>query len=382
MKNGPLSQYKARVESGELQHDAAQEEAASLLQTLHDELAVRPPPKQPGLLDKLYSLIAPDGREENALSGVYLHGRVGRGKSMLMDMFFQTAPVRRKRRVHFHAFMQEVHDFMHTHRNSRKDHGGVDMALPIFAKQLARDARLLCFDEFYVEDVADAMILGRLFTAMLDMGVVMVATSNTAPDDLYEGGLQRDRFESFIELLKCRMHIFNLDGQIDYRRLQVRGADAYNWPLDRQTVNRTNDLFAKLLDGKTPAPETLTFKGHDIHVPQAADGIARFGFGDLCETALGAGDYLAIAERYHTVFLDGVKRLPAHKRNEAKRFINLVDTLYENKTRLVVTAEVPPDRIYAGDDHGAAFHRTVSRLLEMQSAKWLADAEDRVNRAA
>ena len=337
--------------------------------------------RKPGFILKIQNWIPAFAgmTAESGGRGAYIHGPVGRGKSMLMDLFYQAVPDGiPKRRVHFHEFMIGVHDFLHQDRQRQKGpSGGPDQALMAFAEQLSRDVKVLCFDEFHVTDVADAMILSRLFTALLDRGMVVVATSNWPPDKLYEGGLQRDRFLPFIDLVKSRMSIVHLDGGVDYRLRKLERDGVYFRPLGPAARDWADAMFFELSGGVPPHPVELTVKGRVVPVPFAARGVARFTFSDLCEKPLGAEDYLTIAREFHTVFLEGIPKLRYDRRNEAKRLMIFVDTLYDFGTLLVVTADAPPDKIYDGDDHAFEFQRTVSRLLEMQSKDWLEKAEAR-----
>lgn len=290
---------------------------------------------------------------------------------MLMDLFFNAVPDDiPKRRVHFHAFMIEVHDYIHARREDDDFDDGIDGVLPALAARIAEKSRVLCFDEFHVTDVADAMILGRLFTALFGHGVAVVATSNWPPDKLYEGGLQRDRFLPFIELLKARLEVVRLDGPTDYRTQLLQTEGTYFWPLGAGTKARADDVFVKLTGAAAAAEEQLVVKGRAIPV-FAAGRVARFTFAQLCENPHGAEDYLTIARTYKTVFLENIPKIGYDRRNEAKRLMILIDALYENRTNLVVTADAPPDKLYRGDDHGFEFQRTVSRLQEMQSDGYL-----------
>jgi cell division protein ZapE len=360
MPQKPLDLYRQRLREGALAADPAQEKAACALQRLYDDIAPRA---------KTLSL----WKKKEAPPGVYLYGGVGRGKSMLMDLFYSClSPEMPKRRVHFHEFMIGVHDYFHERRAADDYSEGVDDLLPALAGLIAREARVLCFDEFHVTDVADAMILGRLFTALFDRGVIVVATSNWAPGDLYTGGLQRDRFLPFIELLKNRMEIVHLDGGTDYRTKFLQEEGTYFTPPGDDTARQLDDLFAHLTDREVPHAESLSVKGRDIPVRVVARGVARFTFAELCMQPHAAEDYLKIAGTYHTIFLENVPQLSAEQRNEARRLMILVDTLYETGTKLVISAAVPAEQIYTGHDHGFEFQRTVSRLLEMQSAAYLA----------
>jgi cell division protein ZapE len=247
----------------------------------------------------------------------------------------------------------------------------MESALPALALAISNRSKVLCFDEFHVTDVADAMLLGRLFTAIFDHGVSVVITSNWEPDRLYEGGLQRERFLPFIELIKNRMDVLCLDGPVDYRARKLREMSVYFTPLGAASAARADNLFSSLTEEEEPYADLISIKGRTIEVPVAAKGVARFGFSQLCERPLGAEDYIAIAKRYHTIFLENVPRLGYDRRNEAKRLMTLVDILYDHHRNLVMTADEQPDRLYSGTDHAFEFQRTVSRLLEMQTPEYL-----------
>jgi cell division protein ZapE len=350
--------YKDRVKSG-LRPDAGQEKAVRHLQSLHESVTAR----------GKRSFFR---RKKETRQGVYLYGGVGRGKTMLMDLFYESLPAEiPKRRVHFHTFMIEVHDYFHSRRSEDEFSGTVDGLLPSLASVIAAKSRVLCFDEFHVTDVADAMILGRLFTALFDAGLVVVLTSNWAPDDLYKGGLQRDRFLPFIDLLKKRLDIVHLDGVIDYRAQLLQSEGSYFTPLGEMTDRKAGEIFAHLTDREPVLTDDLTVEGRMIPVYKTAKGVARFTFSQLCEQPHGAEDYLAIAKTYHTVFIEHVPKMAYDRRNETKRFMTLIDVLYENHTRVIITAAAAPDRLYYGDDYAFEFQRTVSRLLEMQSETYL-----------
>jgi len=367
-----LDLYHEKIALGEIGADPAQARAAQHLQRLGDALTEWRPGKKAGAFAFLGV-----GKPVTPPEGVYLWGGVGRGKSMLMDLFFASAPVALKRRVHFHAFMQETHEriFKWRQREKNGEVKGDDPVLPV-AQALAREATLLCFDEFQVHDIADASILGRLFTALFDLGTVVVATSNRAPDGLYEGGLNRHRFIPFIDLVKSRMDVVHLDSSTDYRLDRLLGLPVYYTPLDATARVALDKAFLHLADG-TPAHEmTLALKGRALHVPQAAHGVARFSFADLCAKPLGAADYLKIAQSFHTVLIDDVPRMSAERRNEAKRFVTLVDALYEAKVTLFLSAETAPEHLYEKGDGAFEFERTVSRLMEMQSVTYLTNCKD------
>ncbi|MEO3428137.1 cell division protein ZapE [Pelagibius sp. CAU 1746] len=368
--DGPLAAYRARRREGDLRHDPGQELAAEKLQSLHNALRGYRPAGGGGGWKARLGLAR---RREEPPQGLYIFGSVGTGKSMLMDIFFDTAPLEKKRRVHFHAFMQEVQDRLHAWRQdpANKDKGD---PLPVIAGALAEEAWLLCFDEFHVVNIADAMILGRLFETLFDKGVVVVATSNWPPGRLYEGGLQRDRFEPFIALVKRRLDVLELDSGVDYRLKRLKDITAYHAPLGPRAEAALDKAFAELTEGAAAAPDQVIYKGREIPVPLAARGVARFSFAGLCERPLGPGDYLAIAGLFHTVVLSGVPQLSAAKRNEARRFMTLIDALYEHRVKLVVSAEAPPERLYSSGDGAVEFQRTVSRLQEMRSADYIAKA--------
>lgn len=353
--------YQTRLNDGTLKPDPVQEKAVNALVRLYDALGSYAPKK--GFFSK----------KSEPPKGVYLYGGVGRGKSMLMDMFFDALPDDvPKRRVHFHEFMIEVHDYIHIRREGDGIREGVDATLPLLSERIAEQSRVLCFDEFHVTDVADAMILGRLFRGLYDRGVVVVSTSNWPPDDLYKGGLQRDRFLPFIALLKERQAVIHLDSPTDYRTQFIVEEGSYFTPLGAASQKHTDTLFSHLTDGMKPEKDRFKVKGRTITVEQTAKGVARFTFAQLCEQPHGAEDYLEITRRYHTVFLEGVPKLTYDRRNEAKRLMNLIDVLYEAQTKLVVTADAMPDELYRGTDHAFEFERTISRLQEMQSLEYIA----------
>ena len=353
---GPYNFYRDKVKAGDLRPDPEQDKAAAALQTLYDGLTK-------GRRKGFFGFGKSFG-QSGAVPGVYMYGGVGRGKSMLMDLLMDTLPETvRARRVHFHDFMIETHDWLHQKRGQK----AVDNLLPAYAAKVAKELRLLCFDEFHVTNVVDAMILSRLFTVLFDKGVSVVATSNWPPDRLYEGGLQRERFLPFIDLLKTQTAIVHLDSDTDYRTRAVQDIETYFWPLNRVTQEKADDLFAGLTDGAAPETQTLTVKGRAIDI-QATRGIARCHFSQLCEQPHAAEDYIKVAEAFHTVFLEGVPKMGYDRRNEVKRLMLLIDVLYDRGIRAVITADAPPGKLYYGHDHAFEFERTVSRLMEMQSS--------------
>jgi cell division protein ZapE len=367
---GPLPVYRSLVAAGALTADPAQAMAAERLQELWENLQGYDPEPSVGHATGglLARLLKRRHAEEYEPIGLYLVGEVGRGKSMLMDMFFDQAEVPRKRRIHFHRFMQDVHARLHAWK--RANPNGTD-PIPPLADAIGNEAALLCFDEFQVNDIADAMILGRLFQALFDRGVVVVATSNTAPDDLFKGQPGRDAFLPFIGLIKQRVDVLRLSAARDYRRERLRGLRTWHVPNDERSRRALDEAFATLTGLAPVKPVILTVMGRQLPVPAAADGVARFDFDFLCNTALGAGDYLAIAQHFHTLVLDGIPRLSPDNYDQARRFIVLVDTLYDRHVKLIASADASPDQLYQRGENAKMFERTASRLDEMQSEDWL-----------
>ena len=368
MTDGPLSAYRTLRESGEIQEDPLQTIVAETLQRLHDDLVdYTPKAGSTGWRVRL----GLGARAKVLPRGLYIFGPAGRGKSMLMDLFFDSAPSVTKRRVHFHEFMIEVHDAIHSWRQTlNKPRDEID-PLPRIAKEIARKSTLLCFDEFHITNIADAMILGRLFEGFFGARVVVVATSNFAPDALYMNGLQRDRFLPFIELIKEKLDILELSSPTDYRQARLSRMQVYHTPLGEAAGHALDSAFRELTEGALIAAQTLNVKGRDIEVSRAARGVAYFNFEELCQCALGAEDYIAVGDRYHTVLLNGIPRMSRDMRNEAKRFMNLIDVLYEKKVNLVAAAQGPPDTLHPEGIHAFEFQRTVSRLIEMQTPEYI-----------
>ncbi|TJV01618.1 MAG: cell division protein ZapE [Mesorhizobium sp.] len=375
--------YDHLVETGAIERDPAQERIAAALDRLTSEISAKRLAHKSSALGWLF---ARKRETRDVVKGLYIHGGVGRGKTMLMDMFFELLPVRRKRRVHFNDFMADVQDRIQKHRQARKN-GEVreDDPIPPVAKALAEQAWVLCFDEFSVTDIADAMILSRLFAALFASGVVLVATSNVAPENLYSDGLNRQLFLPFIAILERHAQVLSLDSDKDYRLEKLARTPVYVTPADAAADRALDEAWQTMTRGTPTAATSLMLKGRQVIVPAAASDAARFSFADLCEKPLGARDFLAIAGRFSTVFVDHVPVLGEGKRNEAKRFILLIDTLYDHHTRLVVSADAPPQELYVAKRGVEVFEfeRTASRLIEMQSRDWLEDwAERRKAKAA
>jgi cell division protein ZapE len=360
---GVLAAYRALRAAGKLAPDPAQQLAAEKLQSLANALAGY------RLSENSHGWQARFGlgrRRETPPQGLYIFGEAGRGKSMLMDLFFEHVAVERKRRVHFHAFMLEVHE----RRHDLDPRIPGDPIQPI-AREMAQQAWLLCFDEFHVTDIADAMILGRLFQAMLELGVVVVATSNFAPDELYRNGLQRELFLPFIALIKEKLDVLQLDGGIDWRRRKLKDMRVYVTPLGPAATASLDGAFAALTEGATPKPETLVVQGRFLKVARAAGSVARFSFHELCEEPLGPADYVAIAQHFRTIVLDDIPVMGVDRRNPARRFITLIDELYEHRVKLVCSAASEPDRLCTASDVAELFKRASSRLIEMQTEEYL-----------
>ncbi|MCB4820346.1 cell division protein ZapE [Roseicella aerolata] len=370
---GPLPAYRARVAAGALKRDPAQELAAETLQDLWRRLRGYEPqtePPEPGGFLARFFRRKPAPEEVDATpQGLYLVGEVGRGKSMLMDLFFACAEVPRKKRIHFHQFMQDCHQRIH--RWKQANPGGED-PIPPLADSIVAEAALLCFDEFQVHDITDAMILGRLFEALFARGVVVVATSNTAPDDLFKGKPGRDAFLPFIALIKQRLNVLHLEAQRDYRRERIRGLPTWHSPVDGRAERALDAAFLELTGEAHGKPCRLQVLGRWLELPQEARGVARADFDALCGKPLGPADYLALATHCHTLVLDAVPRLGPENFDRARRFITLVDALYEHRCKLVASAAATPDALYEQGENAAMFERTASRLMEMQSQDYLA----------
>ena len=369
MPSSILSSYRSQVADGHLTEDPAQAEIVSRLDRLSSTLAQHRLSRKSSALGWLFGQKVPPSR----LRGLYIWGSVGRGKTMLMDLFFEKLDVRRKRRAHFHSFMADVHERIHAYRqsNAHSNAKNPDPILPV-AASIAEQSWVLCFDEFTVTDITDAMILGRLFKALWEQGVVIVATSNVEPSQLYKDGLNRSLFLPFVALLTENVDVVMLDAPVDYRMQKLGGGRLFLAEGEKNAA-LMSEWWGRLTANAYPRAARVEVKGRVVTVPAASNGIARFNFEDLCSQPLGALDYLAIARNYHTVLLDDVPVMTIDRRNEAKRFITLIDIFYENHVKLIISAEADVDRLYKAERGFEAFEfdRTVSRLIEMRSDEYL-----------
>ena len=372
MASSITARYAAGVAAGRVERDVAQVAIVERLTRLEARIMQHRLARKSSSLGWLFG----DRESKEArIKGLYVYGDVGRGKTMLMDFFFEASPVMRKRRAHFHEFMLDVHERIHAYRQNMKlgEHAGED-PIRLTAAQLAEEAWLLCFDEFHVTDIADAMILGRLFAELFERDVVLVATSNVPPDDLYKDGLNRALFVPFIHMLEAHLDIVRLDARTDFRLEKLAGMPVWHVPAEAAADLALDDAWRRLAGGHEGEAQALPLKGRSVHVPRAAMGVARFGFHDLCEQPLAAADYLRVAHEYHTIILNRVPVMTFDTRNAAKRFIILVDTLYDMNVKLIASAAAEPDALYQGEEGFEAqeFKRTASRLIEMRSQAYLA----------
>ena len=365
------SRYAALVDAGKIEADPGQAVLVASLAALERRLEEHRLARKSSSLGWLFA------KREKAgppLKGLYVYGEVGRGKTMLMDLFFEASAVERKRRAHFHEFMADVHERVHAYRQEMKN-GALSDQDPIqrAAASIAGETQLLCFDEFHVTDIADAMILGRLFTRLFELGVIVVATSNIAPGGLYKGGLNRALFLPFLKLLEKYCEVVRLDARTDFRLEKLTGVAAWYMPPDAKAKAALDDAWQRLVGVAEGAPHELVVKGHIVKVPKAAMGVARFSFADLCSQPLAASDYLKIAHEFHTLIVDDIPVMDFARRNEAKRFIILIDTLYDHAVKLLASAEVQPIDLYTGEEGYEAneFKRTASRLFELRSQSYL-----------
>jgi cell division protein ZapE len=361
MSGRVLEYYERRLSLGEIEPDEAQRRAAARLDTLAAELGGWRPPR-PGLFARLMRNGGTPPR------GVYMHGAVGRGKTMLMDLFYEATDFAPKRRLHFHEFMSEVHERIARGRATTDGD-----PIPFVAAEIAAGAGLLCFDELHGTDIADAMILARLFKVLFERDLVLVATSNASPDRLYWNGLNRQLFLPFIDLIERELDVVELKAAKDFRLDKLAGRQLYFCPCDRRAATAIEDHWQRLTGHHPAAPATLEVKGRSLRVPMASMGVARFTFADLCEKPLGTVDYLHVAHAFHTVLLEGIPVLGPAQRNEARRLINLIDTLYDNRVCLIASGDAEPYLLYPAGDGANLFERTASRLMEMRSEAYLAD---------
>jgi len=367
MNDAPLACYRAQVDDGTLKPDPAQALAAEKLNSLHHALQSYKMKGGGKRWRERFGLSGQYGEMEPPL-GLYLYGGVGVGKSMLMELLSDSLPDR-SMRVHFHELMRDIHGEVHRLRQLPGDDEGDP--IPGIADGIADNTTLLCLDEMEVRDIADAMIVARVFGRLFERGVVVVTTSNRHPDDLYKDGLQRDKFLPFIDLLKERLDLLQLESRQDYRLGRILGDTVFHSPNDVAAKAALDKAWSRLTDAADPIPDFITVKGRKIAVPAAAHQVARFPFADLCERPLGPSDYLEIGAQFCTVIVDDIPALGPEKRDVARRFVTLIDALYEHRSVLICSAETAPAGIYDGDDWKFEFQRTVSRIIEMQAEDYI-----------
>ena len=372
--------YEHQIAARRLERDGAQEQLLARFVALEERVAAHRSARRSQPLGWLFGT-----SEHQLVRGLYVHGDVGRGKTMMMDLFFEASPIVRKRRAHFHEFMADVHERVRAFRQRLKDgeFEGED-AIRLAGNEIAEESWLLCFDEFHVTDIADAMILGRLFTRLFELGVIVVATSNVAPSELYKDGLNRALFLPFIAMIEQHMEVLELNARTDFRLEKLAGQQAWFVPHDDAATDALDDAWRRLVGSASGMPQELSVKGRRLRVPRAAMGVARFFFHDLCEQPLAAADYLRIAHEFHTLIIDRIPVMGFDQRNAAKRFIILIDTLYDHAVKLVASAAAEPDALYEASDgyEAAEFKRAASRLIEMRSQSYLALPHGRRDSAA
>ena len=364
MGQRPTDIYQQLINDGLLNPDTNQ---AITVQRLDDLYTVITSIEEPSLFSKIFGGSQQADPNPDHSLGLYIYGGVGRGKSTLMDMFYDTLPIQKKRRVHFHEFMLEIHGTLHKRRQSSGDKSD---PLPKIADDISEQYTVLCFDEFHITNITDAMILGRLFSTLFANGTFVVSTSNWAPDDLYKDGLQRENFLPFIALLKDTLDIIHLDSPTDFRLIHMDNIEVFHSPLGAETTQRLGDIFKTLTAGTTPAPVSIDVNGRELPIERAAIGVGLTTFDNLCGSARGAEDYLTLAHHFKTIIIDGVPVMDESLRNEAKRFMTMIDALYENNVNLIMGCDDEPAKLYCKGTHAFEFERTISRLIEMQSKQY------------
>lgn len=359
-----IDHYERLIKAGELKADVDQRIAVVNLSRVKEELEAVPP--RGSVIWRAF------GRKPKPVRGIYMWGGVGRGKSMLMDLFYQNLEIHRKRRAHFHEFMIEIHARLRIERDKEKGD-----PIPPVVDAIADETRLLCFDEMVVNNMADAAIMSRLFEGLIAAGVTVITTSNRIPNDLYKDGLNRSLFMPFIDLIERKLDIISLNGPTDYRRERLGNAQIWHSPNGEQATNALRDIFFRLTDyspdGDVPSETLDVSAGRTLTIPRSLKGVAVVSFKKICAEARGAADYLAIARHYHSVIMVGIPRLGPENRNEAARFVTFIDALYEYKVKFLASADASPDDLYKEGDGKFEFERTVSRLLEMQSEEYLTE---------
>ncbi len=357
-----INHYERLIAAGELKADEDQRRAVLQLSRVKEELEAIPPRGS-----VIWRAL---GRKPNPVRGIYMWGGVGRGKSMLMDIFYDNAKINRKRRAHFHEFMIEMHARLRIERDKEKGD-----PIPPVVDAIADESRLLCFDEMVVNNMADAAIMSRLFTGLIGAGVTIITTSNRIPQDLYKDGLNRALFLPFIDLISNKLDIISLNGPTDYRRERLGDASIWYSPNGEKATTALSEIFFRLTDyapdGEVPSETLHISEGRTLIIPRSLKGVAVVSFKKLCAEARGAADYLAIARKYHSVIMVGIPKLGPENRNEAARFVTFIDALYEYKVKFMASADASPDDLYETGDGKFEFERTVSRLLEMQSEEYL-----------